>query len=294
MAEAIVRGIRINYEVVGSEGPWIAFTPGSRRAYGELVPLAQKIAASGYRVLLHDRRNCGASEVAIEALGSEHEMWADDLNELAGQLGARPLYAGGSSAGARLAILFALRHRAATSGMLLWRVTGGSSATAELAEMYYGAFIKLAQAGGMQAICDSEHFRTCIEARPANREKLMRMKTQDFISVMAMWREKFLQAANLPIIGATEEELRSISVPVCLIAGNDRIHPPAIARKVHSLLPRAELHDDVVEKRPDDDLRHEWDPQEWKAKEDVMARIFVDFLERARARRGGSFSAAAG
>lgn len=294
MAEAVVRGIRIHYEVVGSQGPWIAFTPGSRRAYGELIPLAQKIARAGYRVLLHDRRNCGASEVAIEALGSEHEMWADDLNELAGQLGARPLYAGGSSAGARLAILFALRHPAATSGMLLWRVTGGSSATAELAEMYYGAFIKLAQAGGMQAVCDSEHFRACIEARPANRDKLMRMKAEDFISVMAMWREKFLQAADLPIIGATEEELRSIGVRVCLIAGNDRIHPPAIARKVHALLPRAELHDDVVEKRPDHDLRHEWDPQEWKAKEDVMARIFVDFLKRAQGRRGGSFSAAGG
>lgn len=40
------------------------------------------------------------------------------------------------------------------------------------------------------------------------------------------------------------------------------------------------LHDDVVEKRPDQDLKHEWDPAEWKAKEDMMARIFIDFLKR--------------
>jgi pimeloyl-ACP methyl ester carboxylesterase len=75
-------------------------------------------------------------------------------------------------------------------------------------------------------------------------------------------RQKFLEAANLPIIGATEAQLRSIKVPVCLIAGNDRIHPPAIARKVHGLIPQSGLHDDVVEKRPDHDLRQEWDPAE--------------------------------
>src|SRR6185312_13837061 len=66
MAEALVRGIAINYEVIGSRGPWIAFTPGSRRPFGELADLSQKIAASGFRVLLHDRRNCGASDVAFD------------------------------------------------------------------------------------------------------------------------------------------------------------------------------------------------------------------------------------
>ena len=280
MSRASVRGIELNYEVIGDRGPWIAFTPGSRRAYAELVPLSKKIAEHGYRVLLHDRRNCGASEVAIEPLGSEHEMWADDLHALAALLGARPLCVGGSSAGARLAILFALRHPQATSGMLLWRVTGGAAATEELAESYYGSFIKLAQHGGMQAVCESEHFRACIAARPANRDKLMRMKPGEFIDVMAMWRNKFLEAANLPIIGATEAELGSIQVPVCLIAGNDRIHPPAIARKVHRLLRNAELHDDVVEKRADHDLKHEWEPAEWRSREDAMAQIFVEFLRR--------------
>ena len=283
MAEALVRGVHINYEVIGNRGSWIAFTPGSRRSYAELVPFAQKIAERGYRVLLHDRRNCGRSEVAIEDLGSEHDMWADDLHELAGQLGARPLYAGGSSAGARLAILLALRHPDAVKGLLLWRVTGGSTATQELAETYYGAFIKLAEKGGMQAVCESEHFRNCIAARPANREKLLRMDAKEFIRIMTRWREKFLEAASMPVIGATEAELRSIRVPVCVIAGNDRIHAPAIARKVASLVAKSALHDDVVAKRPDDKLLDEWDPQEWKSKEEVVARIFIDFVKCAEA-----------
>jgi pimeloyl-ACP methyl ester carboxylesterase len=43
-------------------------------------------------VLLHDRRNCGGSEVGIEDIGSENEIWADDLYELGRQLGAKSLY----------------------------------------------------------------------------------------------------------------------------------------------------------------------------------------------------------
>ena len=113
MPDRIVRGVRINYEVIGNSGPWIALTPGSRRAYGELTGLAKQIAASDYRVLLHDRRNCGASEVSFDGSASENEIWADDLYELGSQLGALPMYVGGSSSGARLAILYALRHPAA-------------------------------------------------------------------------------------------------------------------------------------------------------------------------------------
>jgi hypothetical protein len=111
----------------------------------------------------------------------------------------------------------------------------------------------------------------------------MRMSPEAFIRIMAMWRQKFLDAASMPVIGATEAQLRSIAVPACLVAGNDRIHPPAVARKVKSLLPRSELHDDVVSKRADDELLAEWDPKEWKSKESVMAALFTDFLRRAHA-----------
>jgi len=98
MPEAKVRGVTLNYQVVGNTGPWIEFTPGGRRGFEELVPFAERIASAGYRVLLHDRRNCGASDVGIEPLGSEHEIWADDLCALCRQVGATPIMAGGSSA----------------------------------------------------------------------------------------------------------------------------------------------------------------------------------------------------
>ena len=281
MPEAVVRGVHINYEVIGTSGPWIALTPGSRRSYGEIVDLSKAIASAGYRVLLHDRRNCGASDVAFDGSGSEHEVWADDLHALGQQLNALPLVVGGSSAGARLAILFAIRHPQALRGLLLWRVTGGQEAVDRLAEMYYGQFIKIARAGGMQAVCESEHFRECIKARPENRERLLQTDPEQFIKVMTTWRQRFLESASLPIVGATEADLRSIAAPACLIAGNDVIHTPATARKAAGLIPNSELHDDVVEKRADDNLLKEWDRKEWRDAETRLAQIFSAFLKRA-------------
>jgi pimeloyl-ACP methyl ester carboxylesterase len=280
MPEAVVRGITINYEVIGRSGPWIALTPGSRRSYHELVDLAKDIAAAGFHVLLHDRCNCGASDVAFDGSASEHEVWADDLYELAKQLDALPIYVGGSSAGARLAIVFALRHPQALRGLLLWRITGGQEAVDRLAENYYGQFIKIARAGGMQAVCDSEHFRECIAARPSNRDRLMRTDPEQFIKVMTYWRERFLESATLPIVGATEANLHSIKAPACLIAGNDIIHTPATAKKAAGLIANSELHDDVVEKRSDDNLLQDWDRKEWRDKEGQIARIFSAFLKR--------------
>jgi pimeloyl-ACP methyl ester carboxylesterase len=285
MPEANVRGVTLNYRTFGESGPWIAFTPGSRRAFAELAPLSERIAAEGYRVLLHDRRNCGASEVKIEDGGSEHEIWADDLHALCRHLGATSVYMGGSSAGARLAILFALRHPDALRGLLLWRVTGGQHAANRLAHQYYGAFMEIAKSGGMAAVCETEHFAACIKARPANRENLMRMNPDEFIRILDRWRKNFLAAADLPIVGATEAQLQSIKEPACIIAGNDKVHTPATARKAAALLPHSELHEDVVEKRSDDDLKDEWDQQEWRNAEGRIAQTFLAFLSKAEAAR---------
>jgi pimeloyl-ACP methyl ester carboxylesterase len=280
MSEATVRGVTLNYRVFGTDGPWIAFTPGSRRGFGELVSLAERMAAAGYRVLLHDRRNCGASDVGVEPTGSEHEIWADDLDALCRQLGAYPICAGGSSAGARLALLFALRHRDIASGLLLWRVTGGAHAAEKLSQQYYGDFIALAEKGGMEAVCASDHFAECIRARPSNRDRLMGMSPKAFIDTMAMWRKRFLQDADLPVVGATEADLQSLTIPVCLIAGNDKVHTPIAAQKAHRLIANSELVDDVVEKRPENDLLPTWDQADWFSKEPRIAEVFLSFLKR--------------
>ena len=198
--------------------------------------LAQRIADEKYRVVIFDRRNCGASDVVIEGDESEYEIWADDLHELLGQLDALPAIVGGSSSGCRLSLLFALRHPDAVSGLLLWRVTGGAFAAKRLAEKYYGLYIRTAREGGMAAVCQTEEFAERIADRPENRDRLMAMDPDNFIAVMSHWLAYFEAGADLPVIGVTEAELRSIAVPTCIVPGNDNTHPVAVAKIAHKFI----------------------------------------------------------
>ena len=239
--------------------------------------VAERIAAAGYRVLIHDRRNCGASDVVIDDGGeSEYEIWADDFYELLSQLGALPVYAGGSSSGCRTALLLALRHPEAVHGLLLWRVTGGLFAAQRLAENYYGQFIDAAERGGMRAVCETEFFRERIEANPDNLDRLIGMSVDHFVDVMTRWREFFLKSAELPVIGATAEDLQGISVPACVVPGNDRTHGRSTGETAARLLPNSELH--IL--APDDE---DVDVADWDAKDADLAAVFVDFLSRVPA-----------
>src|ERR671919_892788 len=228
-----VRGVNINYKVLGDRGPWVALSPGGRRDISGIELLASRLAAEGHRVVIFDRRNCGASDVVIDGNESEYEIWADDVHELLHQLGALPAVVGGSSSGCRTALLFALRHPDSVRALLLWRVTGGRFACERLAEEYYGQHIKAAQQGGMAAVCAMEHWKERIEARPENRERLMKMEPERFIAVMSHWREYFLRGADLPVIGATEAELKSIKVPSFIIPGNDNTHGRLTGENLH-------------------------------------------------------------
>lgn len=277
MPIANVRGVNINYEVLGRGGPWIALSPGGRRGLEMIRSLAERMASTGYRILIHDRRNCGLSDIVIGGPVSEYEVWADDLYALLSQLNALPAIVGGGSSGCRLSLLFALKHPDAVRALLLWRVTGGAFAARRLTENYYDQYIRAARQGGMAAVCALDHFKERIAARPANRETLMRMDVNAFTAAMAHWREQFRAAAELPVIGASEKELNSIRVPTCIIPGNDKTHNHGIAEAAHRMIPGSELHD-LFPGDLDVDLVP---PEDWSIKESEMAAIFADFLRRA-------------
>jgi pimeloyl-ACP methyl ester carboxylesterase len=280
MPYANVRGAAIHYEIHGSSGPWVALSPGGRRAIEGVQSLATRIAAAGHRVLVHDRRNCGASDVAIEGPQSENEMWADDLAELLRQHNAQPAWVGGSSSGCRLALLVAMRHPRAVRGLLLWRVTGGLAAAKRLAKRYYGQYADIARQGGMAAVCETEEFSERIRARPENRERLMKMDPARFSAVMADWNRDFLEGAEKPVIGATEAEIRAIRAPTCIVPGNDLSHLRSAAENLGRLLPDAEVHP-LITRHYDLDVAPR---EEWDAREADLAAIFIDFMKRVAAR----------
>ena len=277
MPIANIRGAAINYRVLGSNGPWVALSPGGRRGMDAVEGLASRLAAKGYRVLIHDRRNTGASDITIGGKESEYEIWADDLHALLRELGGLPAVVGGSSSGCRTSLLFALRHPQSVRALLLWRVTGGRFACQRLAENYYGQYITLAQSGGMKAVAESEHWAGRIQMRPQNRDVLMKMDVKQFIAAMEHWRGYFLRGADLPVIGASEADLKSIKVPTCIVPGNDKTHGNAVGDVAKRLIPNSELHKVMG---PDMDV--DLGPiEEWTAKDEEIAALFDGFLRRA-------------
>jgi pimeloyl-ACP methyl ester carboxylesterase len=276
-----VRGAQIHFEVAGDNGPWLALTTGGRRGFREFVPLARRIAASGFRVLLHDRRNTGASQIVLDPAerDGEEEIWADDLYALLQQLGALPAFVGGSSSGARMSILVCLRHSQAVRALLLMRVTGGEFAEQRLPENYYGRFIRTAREGGMAAVCATEPYQERIAANPRNGEILMATDPERFIQVMSRWLEQFTGAARSPVMGVSEADLGSIRVPALVIPGNDKTHSSLSGLAAQRLIPGAELH-----RLPIEDQDVPLIPFEgWAQYEPEIAQTFVRFMQRVLA-----------
>jgi pimeloyl-ACP methyl ester carboxylesterase len=271
-----INGVNINYEVLGERGPFIALSPGGRREMGNVRSLADRLARAGYRVLIHDRRNCGVSDVAFDGSRSEYEIWADDLHALLTQLDGLPAVLSGGSSGGRLALLFALKYPDAVRALLLYRITGGPFAAKRLAYQYYDQYIELVHRGGMQAVAESEHFAERIKANPNNRERLLAMDPKQFVDVMTRWQSHFVASADLPVIGVTEQQLNSIKVPTCVIPGNDKTHSHVTGNAAHRMIPGSELHD-LWPGDLDIDL---FPPEDWATREAEQAAIFAEFLAR--------------
>ena len=278
MQSAAVRGVKLVYEVLGqngnSVGPWVAVSPGGRRGLAPDRALGVLLAEAGFRVLVYDRRNTGASEVGFAGDSESHEQ-AEDLLALLHTLGTGPAYVAGCSSGSRLSLLLALHHPEAVKALLLWRVTGGAFAAKRLAFNYYEQFIAAAEQGGIDAVVRTEHFAAMVAANPANRKILEGMGAEAFMAAMKRWLAGFHKGSGQPVAGLTPDELRRIALPTLIVPGNDRTHPCAAGQAAHRLLPNSEYRELM-----DRDLDVDVDLEGWAQKNGTLAAFFIDFLRR--------------
>lgn len=275
MPTAQVRGVEIVYQIIGDYGPWFALSTGGRRSHNEFVALAKKIAAGGFRVLLHDRRNTGASEVVISGQEGEEIIWADDLAQLLKQLGATPAFIGGASSGARLSILLKQRHPEMVKALVLMRVTGGDTAAKRLPYKYYQMFIDAAKAGGMVAVCATPDYQERIKARPQNESILMNMKAEQFIAVLENWLTIFTSGSTYPVMGVEEATLQAINIPVLIIPGNDRTHASNNAIEAAKLIPHAQLFQLPITDQDVDIIPF----SDWEPMETTISERIIQFLK---------------
>jgi pimeloyl-ACP methyl ester carboxylesterase len=274
-----INGININWQVVGDRGPWVMATTGGRRGYDEFIPMAQKIAKHGFRVMLHDRRNTGASDLFIDGDQGEEAPWLGDMYELMRQNDALPAFFCGSSAGARTSIRFYLKYPQAVRGLLLLRVTGGESPAKRLPENYYGQFIRAAQDGGMAKVIEMDAWKERFKENPAGRDYLAKLPADKFIAVFTRWKEIFEAGGKHPVMGVTEQELRSIKVPVMIIPGNDQTHSSASAAVAHKLIPGSQVHQLPIKYQEVPLIPF----PDWGPYEEEIADTFVKFMQRVMA-----------
>ena len=274
MQSAPVRGVKLVYEVLGKSGPWVTISPGGRRGLVSDRALGVLLAEAGFRVLVYDRRNTGASEIGFPGTSESHEQ-AEDLLALMQALGTGPAYVAGCSSGSRLSLLLALHHPEAVKALLLWRVTGGEYAAKRLAFNYYEQFIAAVEQGGINAVAKTEHFGAMVAANPANKKILEGMGAEAFLAAMKRWLAGFHQGSGHPVAGITPDQMRSLTLPTLVVPGNDRIHPRAPGQAAHRLMPNSEYREIMAE-----DVDVDVDFDGWAKKNGTLAATFIDFLRR--------------
>ncbi len=243
MPTTVINGADIHYETMGDRGRWLVVNSGGLHSLSEVRDLSGAFVDYGYRVLLHDRRNCGQSSLEFDYQASEDVVWVDDLHSLLGRLSIDRPFLVGRSRTARMAIRFALRYPDSVRGIGLWGLGGGPEAVRWLDDYYYQQYVRACKTGGMEAVCATGHFAGMAAARSENRELLLAMNPDDFIAVILRWRSDFMACIDNPLIGFDDNELRRVAVPTAIVPYYDAIHPHATALHVHTMISGSEMFD---------------------------------------------------
>ena len=240
MASTEIHGGQVVYDLLGPPyGQPIVLTPGGRfsKDVPGLRPLAEALAEGGLRVLLWDRPNCGASDVQFYGRSESH-MRADTLAELLTRLDLAPAIIAGGSGGARDSLLTVIRPPEVASKAIAWSIVGGVFSTLNLAGVYVLPNINTARIVGMEGVVNLPEWQDLIEANPRNKERLLSMDPDEFVTVMLRWLNAFVPKPGQTIPGVEDEEFANIQVPTMIIRGgeNDLDHPKRTSMEVHCLV----------------------------------------------------------
>ncbi|HKX79204.1 MAG TPA: alpha/beta hydrolase [Novosphingobium sp.] len=240
-----VDGIGIEYELLGDAGAHaIAVTPGGRfsmRAPG-IRELADALVAGGRRVLLWDRPNAGASDMAFGGESESHQQ-ARVLVELIRSLDLGKTAVGGGSAGARCSLFAAVQAPDEVSHLLQWWVTGGTVSLFLLGASYFCESALAARIGGMEAVAALPAWSEQLRRNPRNRQRLLEQDPERFIGTMTRWASAWTPNSRSPTPGMEPEDFARLKMPVMIVRGatTDIWHPAEISDWMHRLVPHSDL-----------------------------------------------------
>lgn len=246
MPALAINGGDVVYEILGDSGDLIVLTPGGR--YGMdipgLRPLAEALVAGGYRVLLWDRPNCGASDVQFYGQTESH-MRAETLAGLLTGLDLAPCVLAGGSGGARDSILTAIRYPELVTKLVLWNIVGGTYGTFNLGAHYILPSLQVVRGAGVAGLLRLREWRERVEANPANEKRLLALDADEFVKLSLRWLNAYVQKPGQTIPGVDDDEFDRIQVPTLIIRGgeNDIDHPKRTSLEISCLIAGSTLID---------------------------------------------------
>lgn len=247
MARIDIDGIGIEYELLGEpDARTIVLTPGGR--YSKDIPgvpeLGQLLAKRGFRVLLWDRPNCGASDLHFSG-PSESAMQAVVLTKLIHALDLGPAILVGGSAGARVSLFAAKAAPQAIAGMVLCWISGGLVSMMRLGSYYCCEPAEEAALRGMEAVAAMPIWSQQIAANPHNRDYMLGQEPGAFIAQMEQWASGYIPAPDTPVGGISKDDFAKLTMPVTILRGSPRdlYHPAWVCEQVHERLPNAQMID---------------------------------------------------
>jgi pimeloyl-ACP methyl ester carboxylesterase len=239
-----VHGLNIAYDVIGDAGqPWV-ITPGGRfsKDYGGVRELASALAATGKRVVVWDRPNCGESDVCFAGT-SESTTQADTLAQLLRQLGMGPAVIIGGSGGARVSLLAAARHPDVAAALAMWWVSGGPYGLVSLGVHYCGNSIRAAWGHGMEAVADLPEWNDVITRNAGNRQRFLDQDPKKFIATLENWLLAYCPSEGSLIPGLADSDGRAMNVPTLIFRSgeSDMHHTRATTETLQTLIPGSRL-----------------------------------------------------
>jgi 2-hydroxy-6-oxonona-2,4-dienedioate hydrolase len=241
-----VNGGNVVYEILGTDGDFIALTPGGRfsKDIEGLRPLAQELVNGGYRVLLWDRPNCGKSDVQFYG-HSESHMRAETLHALIIGLDIGPCILAGGSGGARDSMLTTMLYPDIVTKLVVWNIVGGIYGTFVLGSYYIVPSILAVRGTGMEGVIRVDEWKQRIADNPSNKDRFLALDRDDFLKVMLRWLNAFVSKPGQTIPGVDDEMFDNIKVPTLIIRGgeNDLDHPKRTSLEVSCLIKGSQLID---------------------------------------------------
>jgi hypothetical protein len=108
----------------------------------------------------------------------------------------------------------------------------------------------------------------------------MAMDPKKYIAVMRHWLDIFQKGPRAPVLGMTEEALRSIKVPTLIVPGNDNTHASSNGIEAARL-----IEGSILYRLPIDDLDVPLLPfTEWAPYEAELAGVLTDFMKDVESR----------